>query len=164
MSDQAGLEYVLRRLHHDESRLATQLREIADRHRADHEIHHVAHDLAAWSDIHVAQVAALAAGHGLDLDRQADQPGPVRHLGQALSTLVGRRPEAGLLLLEDLRTAYLMASEASLSWELLAQLAQAGKYPELLELSSTCHPKTLRQIRWANTMLKTLSPQVLTSL
>ena len=164
MSGTAGLHYALRRLHHDESRLATELRDIADRHRADHEIHHVAHDLAGWSDTHLAQVAAVAAGHGLDLDPQADQPGPVRQLGQTLSSLVGRRPESGLLLLEDLRTAYLMASEASLSWELLAQLAQAGKHAELLELSSICHPKTLRQIRWANTMLKTLSPQVLTSL
>jgi hypothetical protein len=69
-----------------------------------------------------------------------------------------------VLLLEDLREIYLMASEVSLSWELLAQLAQAGKYPELLELSGTCHPKTLRQVRWADTMLKTLSPEVLGSL
>ena len=32
---------------------------------------------------------------------------------------------------------------------------------ELLALSEQCHPQTLRQIRWANTMIKTQTPQVL---
>ncbi|MFD9633736.1 molybdopterin-dependent oxidoreductase [Streptomyces violascens] len=58
---------------------------------------------------------------------------------------------------------YLAASENSLHWEMLAQLAQATKDDRLLELVSACHPQTLRQIRWANTMIKTLSPQALTS-
>ncbi|MDQ0774762.1 anaerobic selenocysteine-containing dehydrogenase [Streptomyces aurantiacus] len=31
------------------------------------------------------------------------------------------------------------------------------------ELPSSCHPRTLRQMRWSNTMIKNLSPQVLTS-
>ena len=35
---------------------------------------------------------------------------------------------------------------------------------DLLALASSCHPQTLRQIRWANTMIKTLSPQVLSNL
>jgi hypothetical protein len=30
-------------------------------------------------------------------------------------------------------------------------------------LAGRCHPRTLRQMRWANTMLKTQSPRVLTS-
>lgn len=30
----------------------------------------------------------------------------------------------------------------------------------LLELSAACHPQTLRQLEWANAMLKTLSPQM----
>jgi hypothetical protein len=78
--------------------------------------------------------------------------------------VVGRRPEPGLVLLEDLRDLYLIASETSLAWEMLAQHAQAGHEKDILELASRCHPQTLRQIRWSNTMLKTLSPQVLTSL
>jgi hypothetical protein len=164
VSGKAGLQYALRRLHHDESRLATHLLEVAGRHRGDHEVYHTVRDLARWSDTHLAQISAVAAGYGLHLDAEADRPGPFRQLGESLAGMMGRRPESGLLLVEDLRDVYLMASEVSLSWELVAQLGQAGKHLELLELSSMCHPKTLRQIRWANTMLKTLSPQVLTSL
>ncbi|GAB5009948.1 hypothetical protein MAHJHV63_55300 [Mycobacterium avium subsp. hominissuis] len=54
-----------------------------------------------------------------------------------------------------------MAAGVSLDWELLAQGAQAAKDAELLGLASRCHPVTLRQMRWANAMLKELSPQVL---
>jgi hypothetical protein len=53
--------------------------------------------------------------------------------------------------------------DRSAAWEMLAQAAQAAKNTELLELTSDCHPETLRQVRWANTMIKNLSPQILTS-
>jgi len=46
----------------------------------------------------------------------------------------------------------------------LAQAAQAPRDERLLELASACHPQTLRQMRWTNTPIKQLSPQVLTSL
>jgi hypothetical protein len=52
-------------------------------------------------------------------------------------------------------------SESHIRRELLAQGAQAAKDTELLALASRCHPDTLRQMRWANTMLKSLSPQTL---
>jgi hypothetical protein len=47
---------------------------------------------------------------------------------------------------------------------MLAQVAQAKHERELLALSQECHPQTLRQIRWANTMIEPLSPQVLAML
>jgi hypothetical protein len=56
-----------------------------------------------------------------------------------------------------------LAAGTSVDWELLGQVAQAAKDEELLSLTSRCHPETLRQMRWANAMLKELSPQVLTS-
>jgi hypothetical protein len=40
---------------------------------------------------------------------------------------------------------------------------QARREADLLELTGRCHPQTLRQIRWANTMIKTISPQTLFS-
>ena len=69
-----------------------------------------------------------------------------------------------MALLDDLQSLYLMASETSLAWEMLAQHAQAKRERDFLELSAACHPQTLRQVRWANTMLKTVSPQVLASM
>jgi hypothetical protein len=55
-----------------------------------------------------------------------------------------------------------VAAGVSLDWELLGQGAQA-KDSELLALTKQCHPQSLRQMRWANAMLKVLSPQVLAS-
>jgi hypothetical protein len=44
---------------------------------------------------------------------------------------------------------------------MLAQHAQAAHERDVLALAGRCHPQTMRQIRWTNTMIKTLSPQVL---
>jgi hypothetical protein len=71
------------------------------------------------------------------------------------------RPEPGL---RDLRDLHLAAAQNSLYWEMLAQAAQATRDDGLLDLSSACHPQTLRQMRWTNTMIKIVSPQVLSSL
>lgn len=164
MSGLAGLHYAFRRVHASENAQAEHLLKIAARHRTDHEVHHVARDLAGWSQNNVAELARVAADHDLDLSADADEPSRLSALSEALSSMIGRRPEPGLLLLEDLRDLYLLASESSLGWEMLAQHAQAGHEKDVLELAEACHPQTLRQIRWANTMLKTLSPQVLASL
>ena len=80
-----------------------------------------------------------------------------------MSELLGRRPEPGLLLLADLRHLYREASGVSLDWELLAQAAQGARKADLLELAERCHPQTLRQMRWANGMLKEAATQVLVS-
>jgi NAD(P)-dependent dehydrogenase (short-subunit alcohol dehydrogenase family) len=164
MSSDAGLHYAFRRAHEAENDLASELLDLAAQHRTDHEVHHVARDLASWSEDNVRKLAETAAEHQLSLDAEADEPGPLRHLPETMATLVGRRPEAGLLLLEQLRKIYLLASTASLAWEMLAQHAQAKHETDILALTEGCHPLTLRTIRWANTMIKTLSPQVLTSL
>jgi hypothetical protein len=109
-------------------------------------------------------VAAEAACEG-DLPDSASGPAPgvVDDAQETATDGAGFRSEPALKLLDDLRRLYLAASENSLYWEMLAQLAQATKDDRLLELASACHPQTLRQIRWANTMIKTLSPQALTS-
>ncbi|MFL6162805.1 MAG: hypothetical protein ACJ74U_11320 [Jatrophihabitantaceae bacterium] len=164
MSHDAGLHYAFRQAHAAENELAKQLLDLAAQHRTDHEVHHVARDLARWSRENVGKLAETAADHALQLDAEADEPGRLRHLPEILATVVGRRPEPGLVLLEQLRGIYLLASAASLAWEMLAQHAQAKQETDILTLTSECHPRTLRQVRWANTMIKTLSPQVLTSL
>lgn len=67
----------------------------------------------------------------------------------ALAAQAGRR--YGVRMREHPRTAAVTDS------------AQAVKDQELLELTQRCHPQSLRQMRWANAMLKELSPQTLTS-
>ncbi|MGX1274187.1 hypothetical protein [Streptomyces phaeoluteigriseus] len=161
-----GIGLTLRALHHGERHLAGQLTAVAERHRADHEIHHVATDLAGWSREHVRRLADAGRAHGLDLGDSSGTPAPrvLSALREKAAEAVGHRPEPGLLLLRDLRELHLAAAENSLHWEMLAQAAQATGDDGLLAVTSECHPRTLRQMRWTNTMIKTLSPQVLTSL
>jgi hypothetical protein len=158
------LNLALRELHRSEKSLAHDLLKVSDRHKVEHEVHHVARDLAVWSRRHVHQLAVAGREFGLHLD---DDPptrsGPLAPIRTTLSELTGHRPEPGLLLLADLRRLHRKAAGVSLDWELLAQGAQAVKNTELLELAERCHPETLRQLKWTNAMLKTLSPQVLAS-
>ncbi|MEW2412848.1 hypothetical protein AB0953_03825 [Streptomyces sp. NPDC046866] len=162
-----AVNLTLRALHHGERHLRKQLCAVADRHRTEHEIHHVATDLARWSDEHAERIADAGQAYGLDLRGGAeDRPGEglLATVREKTAELLGRRPEPGLLLLLDLRSLHLAAAENSLHWEMVAQYAQAARDDRLLALSSACHPQTLRQMRWTNTMLKILSPQILTSL
>ncbi|MFF3698980.1 hypothetical protein [Streptomyces sp. NPDC002221] len=161
-----GIHLVLRSAHHGESRLAGELLAVAERHRAEHEVHHVATDLAAWSREHVRRLTAAAGHHDLDLDAAPDPAtaGFLTAPRHKPADPMGPRPAPGLVLLRDLRDLHLAAAENSLLWEMLAQTAQATKDKELLKVVSSCHPQTLRQMRWTNTMIKILSPQVLTSL
>ncbi|WP_327686425.1 hypothetical protein [Streptomyces sp. NBC_00467] len=161
-----GIALILRVLHDGETELAEGLLATARRHRAEHEIFHVSTDLARWSREHAQRIADAIEPDDHACLEEADGP----H-----SDLVPRwqnrepRPgqgcyEPGLMLLRDLRDLHLGASANSLYWEMLAQAAQARTEARLLSLVSTCHPQTLRQMRWTNTMIKNLAPQLLTSL
>ena len=79
------------------------------------------------------------------------------------SELVGQKPESGLLLLRDLRKLSILASEVSVNWVILGQGAQAAKDGELLGTVKECRAENLRQMKWANTMIKHIAPQVLMS-
>ena len=162
------LDLALRELHRSENNLTADLWKVSDRHKVDHEIYHVARDLAHWSQQHVHELAEIGQRYGLNLkDDSPEEPpedsGLLSTVRNKASELVGRRPEPGLLLLADLRHLHRVAAGVSLDWELLGQGAQAAKDSELLALTKRCHPQALRQMRWANAMLKVLSPQVLAS-
>jgi hypothetical protein len=158
------LDLALRELHRTENSLTADLLKVADRHKVDHEIYHVARDLARWSQQHVHELAEIGQRYGLNLkDDPHEDSGLLATVRSKASELVGRRPEPGLLLLADLRHLHRVAAGVSLDWELLGQGAQAAKDSELLALTKRCHPQSLRQMRWANAMLKVLSPQVLAS-
>ena len=142
-----NLDSSIRALYQAETDLTQHLRTLAADHAGQPEIHHVARDLAAWSARHAD---TLRQRYGLDPRPEA---GPVAAIRAAFT--------GGLL--DDLRALHLAATAVSLDWELLGQGAQAAKDTELLALTKHCHPETLRQNRWANAMLKTLSPQILAS-
>lgn len=155
------LGLAVRELHRSEAGLARSLDAIAARHHNDHEIHHVAHDLALWSREHVALIADIGKKYGVRLRTHPRTTALAESAQEWISDRLGRRPEPALLLLADLRRLHRLAAGVSIDWELLAQGAQAGKDDDLLALTHRCHPQALRQMRWANAMLKELSPQVL---
>lgn len=158
------LGLALRELHRAEKSLVRDLLAVSDRHVVEHEVHHVARDLAGWSRDHLHALAEAGQRYGLHLDDSpAEHAGPLGAVRRTLSELTGGRPEPGLLLLADLRRLHRKAAGVSLDWELLAQGAQAAKDKDLVALATRCHPRTLRQLTWTNSMLKTLSPQVLAS-
>ena len=159
------LPLVLRELHRAETELARDLLALADRHRAEHEVFHVARDIAIWSQIHVRRLAEIAPDYGVRLNPTPrwTRPLPLPDVVRGLAARLRRRPQPGLLLLADLRHVHRTAAGVSLDWELLAQAAQGMKQRPLLELAQDCHPQTLRQMRWANAQLKESSTQVITS-
>ncbi|MFJ9728452.1 hypothetical protein ACIRP3_37490 [Streptomyces sp. NPDC101209] len=161
----SGTAIVLRALHDGERQLERDLVAAAERHRTEHEFHHVALDVARWSREHAERIARAAESHGLDLPGPSSHasPGPLAAVREKTAEALGRRPETGLLLLHDLRRLHLAAAGNSLDWEMLAQVAQATHADDLLALATACHPQTLRQMRWTNTLIKTHSPQLLAS-
>ncbi|TQK42621.1 hypothetical protein FBY35_4049 [Streptomyces sp. SLBN-118] len=164
-----GITLTLRALHLGEQHLARELLTAAERHRAEHEVHHVAIDLSRWSHEHASRIAEASRDHGLNL---ADPPqAPHRALpslaaaaDEETAGAPGSRLPPDLRLLYDLRHLHLMATGNSLYWEMLVQGAQAAHEDALLQLASSCRPRTLRQIRWTNTMIKNLAPQALQAL
>ncbi|MCZ9346907.1 hypothetical protein NGM37_55330 [Streptomyces sp. TRM76130] len=155
---------LLHELHQDENDLAHELLRVSERHKVDHEIHHVARDLARWSQRHVRTLADIGERFGARLDPDpVDELKTTEHLRDKASELVGRKPQVALLLLRDLREVYVKAAGLSVDWEMLGQAAQGLKDTELLTAVKSCHPDTLRQMRWANAKLKDSSTQVLVS-
>lgn len=152
----------LRELHRSERELVRALDGLGARHRADHEIAHTSIDLARWSREHIALINAIGEDRGIAVRSH-------RHVATALgasaqkwlSDRISHRPDPALVLIADLRRLHLLAAGVSLDWELMAQGAQAAKDTDLLDVAKRCHPQALRQMRWANAMLKQLCAQAL---
>ncbi|BDT87497.1 hypothetical protein GV791_24005 [Nocardia cyriacigeorgica] len=157
------LELLLDELHRGEHRLEHDLTAVSARHHAEHEIRYIARDLAAWSRDHLDRLERVGPQHGAGTHRLGSLRSITAPLQRQVSDLLARRPEPGIVLLMDLRHLHRVSAGVSLDWELLAQAAQALRKPDLLELAQTCHPQTLRQLRWTNAMLKVLSPQIIAS-
>ncbi|CAL9631740.1 hypothetical protein [Streptomyces sp. enrichment culture] len=160
-----GVAHTIQALYEGEQALERQLAAAAVRHGGDHGIHQAATDLARWSHDHRVRLARTGRLYGLDLPAPRGDGGPpVRRLVRDRAARTrARRPATGTRLLDDLLELHLAATRTSLRWDMLAQAAQAAHDERLLELVITCRPRTLRQIQWTRTLLKELSPRLLTT-
>jgi hypothetical protein len=159
------LGVAIRELADAEGRLAESLLEVGERHRADHDVYHLTRRLARWAQGHVAALEPFGERYGTEVDAAdvgEQSGGPLAAVREKGAALLGRRPEAGLLLVRDLRNLHLLATEVSIDWTILGQAAQAAKDEKLLECVGLCHPETLRIVRWTLTKLKESAPQALT--
>lgn len=75
------------------------------------------------------------------------------------ATPLGRSEVTGLMLILDLRDAYLVAQRAEISWVILLQAAKAARHAELEQLA-TCRKEAEGTAKWLRTHLRTSSPQV----
>ena len=155
---------LLSRLHELGTELAEDYRALGERHTADHDVYHQCHVFAEQCEAHAAQLAAPAERYGESPDAESG-PGVwstmlerVRHKS---SELLGRAPQAGLLLLRDLRVLFVSAEEVSITWVMAGQAAQAARDAELLAVVRTCHTETEIQVKWLTTRIKVASPQAL---
>ncbi|SDB81735.1 hypothetical protein GA0111570_103334 [Raineyella antarctica] len=154
----------LRELHRSETDLTHDLMQAGERHKADHEIFYVANDLAAWSRKHVVEIARIAGNYGEHLDPDvASELTLMEKIREKGGQMLGRDASAGLLLLRDLRHILMQATGVSADWEMIGQAAQGIRHQDLLAVTERCHPETLRQSRWANSMIKESSTQILIS-
>jgi hypothetical protein len=158
------LGMAIRDVHSAEAALASELLDLGERHKVDHDVYHLTRSLASQAQERMKALEDHAERHGESLDDEDPGGGgmlaAVREKG---AELVGRRPEPGLLLLRDMRKLHLLAAEASIDWTILGQGAQAARDRELLATVAECHPDALRTLRWTTTKLKETAPQVLTS-
>jgi hypothetical protein len=153
---------VLKDLHHDENELVRALLRLSDEHRVDHEVYHVARDLAEWSSRHVRQIATAAEEFGENLDPAPDgTPTIVDQARRWMSARAGRSSATELVMVRDLRDVYLRASGVLADWEMIGQAAQAIVHDGLMELAARCGAEAKRQAQWANAKIKECSTQAL---
>lgn len=147
------LGVAIRDVRDSEIALAEQLDAVGQRHKADHDVHHVTQALQRHARANLEALATVADRYDADVD---PEDAPEEHGG-------GSSSDDGLLLLRDLRRLHLAYAEASINWVVLGQGAQAARDAGLLDVVSRCHPQTLRGMKWTVTRLKEAAPQALTS-
>jgi hypothetical protein len=154
----------LREVVEAESELVGALLEVGERHRTDHDVFHVTRTLAKLEGQNRHRLAPFGERYDSPIELDGGTPDiarPLKAVREKGAELLGRRPEPALLLLHDLREIYLLASEASIDWVMLAQASQAARDVELLDAVSESHSGTLRTLKWATYRIKAAAPQVL---
>lgn len=146
------LAHYLGLLHRSEAELAKAFRAVARGHGDEPDVVGVCERLAAQCDGHVDRLAPVVERYGEEADDE-----PERLHGELFR---GAR-SGGMGLLRDLHNLFLMASEADISWTMVAQAAQGVRDDELMGIVAACEGETAGQLRWLRTRMKQAAPQAL---
>jgi hypothetical protein len=155
------LDQLIKDVHDQEKALAKQLRTIAERHAADHDVYHLGHAQARACAQRIEQLAGPAEHYGVTglTTPAGNSPGIVEELRHATADLLGRTKPSGQLLVADLRTLYLVAQSTELAWVILAQSAQAARDATLLAAATAGKEGTTVCAKWLRTRIKEAAPQ-----
>lgn len=143
-----NLDLVLAWTRSAEAGLADSLDQLADRHADDHDVAHVARDLAQWSRDHVAAIDGLG------------RPVPGDASGRRVPPAADG-DDPGLALLQDVRAVYQEACGVAADWEAIGQAARATRDLTLLGVVERCSGQVGRQVTWLRATIKESAPQVL---
>lgn len=157
-----NISVLLQVLHQAECQLAADLEQFGQRHHKQHRAYNLTRHLARWSTRHAEAIAETAQRLGGDPDGVAVDRAPLSTSGEVPPDVLWRTPDPGLLLLRDLRRVHRDAMALSVDWELLGEAAQVLGDDDLRHLVDQCHPQTQRQVRWAGSVIKLVSPRILT--
>ncbi|HEU5035348.1 MAG TPA: hypothetical protein VFT62_11430 [Mycobacteriales bacterium] len=147
-----------------EASLASTWLRVGERESVDHEWLYNARHFHTQCLEHIEDLAKFAPKYGSDIDEKEDRDfydglmGKTRH---KISEMIGRRPESGLLLLNDQRLVYTLCYAVSFHWTVLGQVAQAMRDRDLLTMVDHNHKDILTQVKWVKAEIKVSSPQVL---
>jgi hypothetical protein len=148
---------------HDELELTTQLRGLAERHRADHDVYHLGHRLAGRCADRARRLLPFVERYGagmIDVNDSAS-PGVLDALRQGTANDLGRTEDGGMLLHRDLIDGYLSAQRVEIRWIVLQQAAKAARDGELLDVVSSCHQEAETTAAWLRTRIKEGVAQIL---
>ena len=146
------LAHYLGLLHRAELELGEALREVAQAHGEEPDVHALCMKLAGDCDSHATQLEPFAKRYG----EQADDEPERLH-----SELFRGSREGPLGLLRDLQDLYLMACECDIAWTLVGQAAQGARDRDLLSVVQSCESETATTLKWLTTRMKAAAHQTL---
>lgn len=138
--------------HRSEVELGAAFREVAENHRDEAAVVHLAQRLGKQCEEHAEQLRPFADRYGEEAPEEPER---------LHSDLFGGTREGPLGLLRDLHDLYVMAAEVDMSWTLIAQAAQGVRDGDLLEIVERSEQETATQMEWLRTQLKQAAPQAL---
>jgi hypothetical protein len=146
------LAHYLGLLHRSELELGKALREVAEAHGDEPDVHATCLKLAADCDSHAEQLEPFARRYG---EHAEDEPERLH------SELFRGTRSGGLGLLRDLHDLYLIACECDITWTLVGQAAQGARDSDLLAVVQSCEGETATTLKWLTTRMKQAAPQAL---
>ncbi|HEX3289820.1 MAG TPA: hypothetical protein VHR46_00400 [Gaiella sp.] len=158
------LDHAIELVRDAEGKLADELTALGERHAAESDVYHTAHVLAARAATQLDRLEPHARRHSAPERPHVEPTAPALERVRRFTSdiLSGRpEPEPGMLLLHDLREAYLSAHGAEIAWVTLRQAAKAARDTELVAAADEGLEEAERRWKWLRTKIKDVTPQVL---